>query len=392
LAGLCESSSWIKDALMISIAVDASALHSPFNGIGRYLRATLDQMIQISRLEHPSLAWRIYCRHSPAVESINQDSIKFRFDRLPKAVGRVLAPCLSSPAFAWRDKPSVFWGPAHRLPCWLPSTTKTVLTVHDLAWKAVPETMRKGGYLLDRAMMPGSIKRADVIITVSQATATQVVDEWPEVEGKVRVIPLGVSPGNASGSLGSLGHELINQRYFLFVGTLEPRKNLERLLLAHSRGVKQRSDWPSLAIVGERGWGTGGLEQAVTKLGCHEKTKLLGQVSDRDLRTLYANATALVMPSFYEGFGLPLVEAMSFGTPCITSNTSAMPEVVGDAGVLVDPNSVDDIFNGLCRLADHPQLRALLSSRAAERARAFSWEATARRTLAELVALAEHDG
>jgi glycosyltransferase involved in cell wall biosynthesis len=371
-----------------SISVDASALHSPLNGISRYLGETLGRMLKVAETEYPSLAWRVYCRHAINERVFRRNSVTFRRDYMPASAGRVLAPFVSSPVFSWRDNPDVFWGPAHRLPLWLPSSTKAVVTVHDLAWMKAPETMRKGGRFLDRVMMPPSVKRAAVIITVSQSTANELISLWPDSEGKILVTPLGPSLFRDPVSLKSLGFGLVERGYFLFVGTIEPRKNLERLLRAHALGAAGRIDWPPLIVVGGEGWGLDSLSSLVKRIGCDRSTMLLGRVSDRDLAALYANAIAFLMPSIYEGFGLPIVEAMSFGTPVLTSNTSSMPEVVGDAGILVDPLSVDSIYAGLSEMLDNTAHRQFLSCRAKERSLAYSWDKTAQLTLGALVKLA----
>ncbi|BEI40385.1 hypothetical protein PHIN9_03160 [Polynucleobacter sp. HIN9] len=229
--------------------------------------------------------------------------------------------------------------------------------------------------------MPYAITRADRIITVSKHTAKDVENEFPIPSGKVQPIHLG---GNISAmhdqsvSLSTLG---INHDYFLFVGTIEPRKNLQRLIEAFSRIPDSDVGSVKLVIVGGKGWGSVDVAALVAQYNIQNSVLVLGYVSDDVLNLLYKSALFLVMPSLYEGFGLPLLEALSVGTPVLTSNCSSMPEVVGDAAILVDPYSVDSIKMGIQTMLSNPTLRVKLSEIGLKQAALFSWDKAADLTL-----------
>jgi alpha-1,3-rhamnosyl/mannosyltransferase len=234
---------------------------------------------------------------------------------------------------------------------------------------------------IERATIRRGLRRAALALCISQATERDLLDRFPEARGKTAAIPLGVAapladdvdPAEVRERLG------LPERFVLSTGTLEPRKNLPRLIEAH----RMLDDAPPLVIAGPSGWE---LERALA--GAGDDVRLLGFVSDSDLAALYRLCTVFAYPSLYEGFGLPLAEAMRAGAACLTSNLSSLPEVGGEAVVYCDPLSPGSIATGLRRLLEDDEPRRALGARARERAAAFSWERTARETLALLEALA----
>jgi glycosyltransferase involved in cell wall biosynthesis len=179
-------------------------------------------------------------------------------------------------------------------------------------------------------------------------------------------------------SLATIG---IEQPYFLFVGTLEPRKNLLRLVNAYARIDEAIRNKFLMVIAGGKGWGGVDIHALVKEKGLSAQLVLTGYVNDNQLATLYAHARFLAMPSIYEGFGLPLVEAMSFGVPVLTSNCSSMPEVAGDAGLLVDPFDEKAIADALRSLLTDDHLRDTLAARARKNSERFSWQRAAAETM-----------
>ncbi len=350
------------------VAVSIDALRLPLSGIARYLRSVL----------------RVW--HSDESNRFPQD---FKFDcdssevhGVYRALGhlrRLGAQTISDGVRSFVDKPNVYWAPAHRLPLLLPENTGSVVTVHDLCWLRAPETMRTASRLLDSMLMGRSVDRADQVIAVSQSTADDIVSLWPKTQDKIRITPLAgslpvvMSPGSEFGAR-SL------HRYFLFVGTFEPRKNLSRLLQAYAIAGARDPNWPALVLCGTRGWGGVDPRAESQKLGIEAQVKLVEGVSDEALAALYRDAICLVMPSIYEGFGLPIVESMTQGRPVITSNCSSMPEVAGGGGLLVDPFSVPAIAEGLRVMAKDERLREAIADNAAQRAKQFSWVTTAATT------------
>jgi glycosyltransferase involved in cell wall biosynthesis len=215
----------------------------------------------------------------------------------------------------------------------------------------------------------------------SQSTAEGIAQIFPQFANKVRVVHLGVSKFPPPLDISSLRAAGIHKPYFLFVGTLEPRKNLDRLLKAFALLSQHCRDQFSLVIAGGKGWGGVDLNKVIQQHGLQECVKLVGYASDQLLATLYSHARFLAMPSLYEGFGFPLVEAMQYGTPILTSNTGSMPEVAVDAGLLIDPLSIVSISQALERLFFDDTLIEDLRFNSLTRGRLFSWAKCANETM-----------
>ena len=217
--------------------------------------------------------------------------------------------------------------------------------------------------LIERATLPLAARRADVFGAISQATADDLAAQFPKTAAKTVVTPLAADEHFFAAHPGDVRERFDLQRpYVLAVGTLEPRKNLPALIEAFTGLPEHTHD---LLLVGALGWDTGETQAAIERHP--DRIRALGHVSDDDLARLYAGAALFAYPSLYEGFGLPVLEAMAAGAPVLTSNISSLPEVAGAAAILVDPRSVDSIRAGLERgLADPP-------SGGRERARTFSW-------------------
>ena len=198
--------------------------------------------------------------------------------------------------------------------------------------------------------MEPAVRTADRIVADSGSTADAVKMLFPRHSAKVSVVYPGLTVLPDQKSSDFLMSHRIDRPYALFVGTLEPRKNLLNLLEAYARLPEEARRKLLLVIAGGQGWRLGDLRQHISRLGISASVRLSGYISDAELATLYGNARFLVMPSFYEGFGFPIIEANAAGIPVLTSNSSSMPEVAGDAALLVDPNNVQSIADGLLRL------------------------------------------
>lgn len=360
------------------IAVDAGAFSLSDGGISRYVGCMLTEMHNLAPSHHK---WMLYGRGKALQSLTGMTGVTIRSDGLPHDVGRITSLMTSLPYWSARDHPDIFWGPAHRLPVWLPRSTARVVTIHDLCWLKAPQTMRAITRWLDGSFMPRAMQQADKVIAVSSATAHDLKCAFPEAADKIVVIPEGASPLPSPGGLDSLKYIGVNTPFMLFVGTLEPRKNLNRLLEAFAMIHREDRLCPSLVIAGGSGWGGQFLEERCQTLGLREKVKILGRVDDQVLSTLYRHALCLAMPSLYEGFGLPLVEAMSLGTPVLTSNMSSMPEVAGPAGLLIDPFSTESIAIGLKEMIANTYLRKKMAHAAIAQANLFSWSRSAKETL-----------
>jgi len=270
----------------------------------------------------------------------------------------------------------------------LRSTLPSVVTVHDLAALRFPEFFRSwhGGYI--RLVLPHLARTARAVIADSSATKADVVEFLHVPEARVAVVPLAVRAGIGEVADDSTAAHEVRARYalpgrfVLAVGTIEPRKNLKRLLEAVRR-MATRPGGQDIALVhaGPGGWLTDDVAQAASALG-NGRVRFLGHVSTADLAALYSLADCCAYPSLWEGFGLPVLEAMACGCPVLTSRASALPELAGGAALLVDPTSTEEIEEGLTRLWTDESLRARLKQRGLARAREFSWERAARETVA----------
>lgn len=262
----------------------------------------------------------------------------------------------------------------------------TVVTVHDLSWIRYPETHPRERVDTMNRHFPQALEQASLIITDSAFVKQELIDVFGIQQDRVRPVLLGVeplfrplTPMETQSSLAPLG--LHHGRYLLAVGTLEPRKNLRNALEAYSRlPVTLRQTCP-LVIAGMRGWHTTELEHDMARLVARGEIRVLGYLPRSTLATVTAGAAALVYPSLYEGFGLPPLEAMACAVPAIASELSSLPEVVGDAGMLVDPHDTDSITAAMKTMLQDDDLRNRLAAQARTRSLGFTWEHCADDTL-----------
>ena len=282
------------------------------------------------------------------------------------------------------DAPDVLFVPAHVLPLVHPRSS--VVTVHDLGYLYYPEAHRTGARRYLDWSTGWNARHALLVLADSEATRADLVRAYGVNPDRVHVVYLGHQMAarddrTANGDLpGPSG------RYLLYVGTLQPRKNLQRVVAAFARlaGTPPFAG-VNLVLAGRTGWLSEGIFSEVERFGLRDRVLFPGYVADADLPALYRNALAYVFPSLYEGFGLPVLEAQGYGVPVMTSNNSSLPEVAGDAALLVDPHDVDAIADAMYRLATDEALRQELIRRGAENVRRFSWEKCARETLEVLL-------
>jgi glycosyltransferase involved in cell wall biosynthesis len=357
----------------MKIGVDARPLSRPMSGLGRY---TWEMCRALSDINQISLY--LYSP-SPINNSLSGlEPVTIRTHSWNNIVLKQLWSESYLPLWAKEDEIDVFWGPAHRLPSILPNRIARVVTIHDLVWKYAKETMRPTAYFMEKILMPAAFRKADFIVTDSYSTKDAVLKEFNVTHQDIFVIPLAASNFP---SFGSLEKYDIDGPYFLFVGTTEPRKNLIRLLQAYGSLPLSIKGKMRLVIIGGEGWGKVNFLDTITQLDLAERIKVLGRVDDATLAALYANAQFLVMPSLYEGFGLPLIEAMSYGTPVLTTNNSSMPEVSGNAGLLVDAFDVESIADGLQKMITNNELRERLAKNAKLNESPSSWDESAKKLI-----------
>jgi glycosyltransferase involved in cell wall biosynthesis len=260
-----------------------------------------------------------------------------------------------------------------------------VTTIHDVAFRRFPHLFPLKHRLLLNWLVPLSARLAVAVITGSEATKRDLVELYDLPPEKIAVTPYAADAAYRPMDR-EQARELVARRlgvpapYLLSVGVLQPRKNLPRLVRAYTRVAREIPH--RLVLVGKEGWAPDELRDAVAACPPGREPLFTGYVPDADLPALYAGADLFLYPSLYEGFGLPPLEAMACGAPVITSDTSSLPEVVGDAGVTVDPEDEEAIGEAIVRLLADRRRRADLRERGIRRAAGFTWERTARETVA----------
>ena len=274
--------------------------------------------------------------------------------------------------------------PASALPLWHPK--KSVVTVHDIAYEIFEGIYT--GYMnyYQKFVSRFAVKNAAKVLTVSQSTKNDLVKIYSTDPEKITVTHLGLDQTfrpmkyeEVQPVLDKYG--LTFQKYMLFLGTIQPRKNIPNLVDAYQKISKENHIEEKLAIFGGRGWMWEPILKKIKTIGLDGSIKYFDYAPNEDLPALYAGAKLLTLPALYEGFGLPPLEAMASGVPVVVSNISSMPEVVGEAGVLVDPSSVDSIAEGLLKVLMDQNLRQQMIAKGLERSKRFTWENTARKTL-----------
>jgi glycosyltransferase involved in cell wall biosynthesis len=257
-----------------------------------------------------------------------------------------------------------------------------VVTIHDLAFRVYPSLYPAAWRALFRAGTRRAGRRADAVIAVSEHTAKDIARFTRTDPARIHVVPLAAAlPPSSEEPERVLARLRVRGPYVLFVGTLEPRKNLVRLVRAYRRAVGAAGLPHTLVLAGPMGWKTNRLQAEVRAEGPGQIV-LTGATRPEDLDVLYRRASALVYPSLYEGFGLPVLEAMARGVPTIVSRVSSLPEVAGDAAVFVDPRSARELADAIERLLTNKEVAEALAAAGRARAAQFSWERTARLTLA----------
>lgn len=270
------------------------------------------------------------------------------------------------------SKGDLLFCPANIAPLYLPANTRLVLTLHDVAFKRFSQSFSSMFRTYYSLLVPKNIDRADRIITISEASKREILSYYPQAASKLAVIPLGVDEIYRPVT----GVE--KQKQILFVGSINERKNIIGVLKAFAQIPKSLGY--RLVIVGKRSDIFSVSEQLKILLAEADQNPNIvfkGQITQEELLKEYNTSACLLFPSFYEGFGLPPLEAMACGTPVITSNVSSMPEVCGDAALYCDPYSIDDITNKVELLLDDETLREALRQKGLERAKLFSWEKAA---------------
>jgi glycosyltransferase involved in cell wall biosynthesis len=370
------------------ICINASPAVHHIAGLGRYTQELMTALMATD-FENEYVAF--YNRPSEAKVDPPLDRIPHLTTNLPTKPWRFSA-LLAHFARISQDRmfPHVdlFHATDHLLPRF--SGVKSVFTLHDLVFCFYPETHKLLNRWFLTLMMPRFLKAADAVIAVSEHTKKDAIHMYGVHENKIKVIHEGVNAGfrrRPADAVAAVRHRYsLPDRFILSVGTIEPRKNFTSLVEAY-HALKNLGTDCRLVIVGKRGWLYEGFFRRLRELGLEDEVIFPGFVPDDDLPPLYSAADLFVFPSLYEGFGLPVLEAMACGTPVVTSNASSLPEVVGDAALLVDPNDVQALIRAMSAVLDDKDLRGELRAKGPRQAAKFSWENAAHETLAVYTSL-----
>lgn len=371
------------------ICIDARNLISleRMGGTGEYLQNLLINLAKID-IENEYILFLNYIRnkHHMAIKDYVKGNFNAKVCRIPWQFVRSLFEQVYLPIELLVGRVDIFHGTDFMIPRQL--FGKSVVTIHDLMYLNYPEFIEPEWVESYKRNVKWSLKRAGLIIVESNFVKGDILKNFNISKDKIRVIYNGIGEGfmvlKESPRAYITKKYGIKYPYILFVGTLEPKKNLVRLVEAFYQLLRSRPKRFNLVLAGGEGCLNyrDKIEQKVKELNLNEEVILTGYIQDEDLPMLYNCAELFVFPSIFEGFGIPPLEAMASGIPVVASNAASLPEVIGDAGILVDPFDTKAITEAISSCLSNYKLRKTLIRKGLARARLFSWEAAARQTLA----------
>jgi glycosyltransferase involved in cell wall biosynthesis len=354
----------------LRVALDATSLYDIRSGVGRFTAAVLAGAGAAPDVE--AVAYAVTFRGSGRLEDLVPPGVEVaRRRRMAAAPLRWAWRRGGVPALEqWTGPVDVVHGTNFVVP---PTRGAAVVTIHDLTYLRYPE-MCTSDVLQYRELVPRALARGATVHTVSEFVRAEVIEHYRLADDRVVAVPNGITPG-AAGDAGQGGRMAGGHRYLLAIGTVEPRKDLPGLVQAFDGLAADDGDL-RLVIAGADGWGADALTDAVAAARHGDRVVRLGFVDEDARADLLAGAQALVLASRYEGFGLTAGEAMAAGVPVVATATGGIPEVVGDAGVLVPPDDPTALASALSVLLDDQEQRAQLAALGPERAATFTWERT----------------
>jgi len=335
---------------------------------------TLNLLNYFNKIANKNISFKIFLKNNPRNE-LPKENKYFKYEVVH---GNFLWSQIFLPIRLYKKKDiDIFFSPAHYLPRFCSVTS--IVTIHDLSYLYYPEDFLKKDLFQLKNWSSYSLKKAKKIIAVSKTTKKDIIKNYKIPDEKIEVIHNGYEKP-IKYQISNIKFEKINDPYILYVGTLQPRKNILTLIKAFE---KFKNFYPEfkLIIAGKKGWLYDKIFRLVTDLGLEGDVYFTDYVTDNQLVFLYKNAFCFVLPSFYEGFGIPLLEAMSFDCPVISSFYSSLPEIGADACLYFDPNNVFDLVEKLKLLKENKKLRKELTKKGKTRIKEFSWKKCADQTL-----------
>lgn len=365
----------------MSLTIDISAAVNGAAGLGRYARSLVEALLPY---ETPHLFYNVIAGRTQPIDSLAHlpsHTIKLGYKAWRMAV--LLGQAAHLPFNRLVPDATLFHATEHLL---MPLRgVKAVLTVHDLIYKLFPQHHKRLNYWFLNAAMPIFVRQADAIIAISETTKRDLILHYKTPPEKITVIYEAAAPHFTPSTPQQIAavcqRYTLPEKYLLVVGTIEPRKNYTRLLDAM---LEVRKDQPDLhlVVVGNKGWLYEPFFQRIEDLNARQWVIFPGYVSDDALPAIYAGATALVMPSVYEGFGLPILEAMACGTPVISSHAASLPELGGTAAQYFDPADTGSMSEAIQSVLADESLRQAMRQAGFQQAALFSWDRAARETIA----------
>jgi glycosyltransferase involved in cell wall biosynthesis len=365
----------------MKIAINTLPLYKTKVGMGKYIIELVNRIPK----DDPENCYVIYVSEKNEKYfdlTAKNITIKKVPDILTSPFLKIIWEQLFLPFSLIKNSVDIYHATGFVLPLWKPKKTKFVVTIADMTFFTHPQYHKwfKNSYF--RVFIPISLKNADKVLAISENTKEDIVAITQTNPKKIQTVHLGVDsyfiPEQKKEYGLILAKYKIKQPYTLFVGMLEPRKNIIGLIKAFSLIEDKKGH--ILVIVGEKGWMYDTIFSYVNKLGLENDVLFIGYVPDHDLAALYSRATCFVYPSFYEGFGIPVIEAMACGCPVITSNNSSLKEIVGDAAILIDPYSVEQIAEKMQLLLQNKEEQQKRKDAGLKQARKYKWELFAKKT------------
>ncbi len=339
-------------------------------GIGEY---SFELLKQFKEFQISNVKFQIYLKDRPREDFPKEnESWKYRIVKPRKFWTQIGLPL---DLYLHKPRPDVFFTPSHYSPRFSP--IPTAISIMDLSYIKFPELFKKSDLYQLVNWTKYSAEKASRIFTISLASKNDIIQEYKLPESRVVITYPGLK------QVSSIKYQVSSmpkRDYILFVGTLQPRKNIVKLVEAFAK-IKPKYSNLELIIVGKKGWIYEDILNAPKKFNVEKSVKFIDFVDDLKLADLYKNAKCFVLPSLYEGFGLPVLEAMKYGCPVIVSNVSSLPEAGGDAALYVNPEDVNDIKEKIEKVLSDKNLREQMVRRGYEQVKKFSWEKTARETL-----------
>lgn len=362
----------------MEIAFFTDTLNDKPTGIGNYTCNLIRSLVKTDNTDKYSL---INSQKTSLFSDINEIIIQDPFRHISKAL---LWQLYATTRLRKFDNIDIVHNCTHNL-TFFKLAQKSVVTVHDISPISMSYTHARGYAFLFRLLFPNTLRKADSIVTDSVSTQNEVAKYLNIPLSNMTVVYPGIDhdvfhmlPRNdVHGVIENYG---LNSPFILYVGTLEPRKNVAGLIEAFHKLSKKQSNY-KLVLAGKKGWLFDRIFKIVEALDIQDKVIFMDYVPEKDLPILYNAAELFVYPSLYEGFGLPPLEAMACGAPVITSNTSSLPEVVGDAGITVDPHDIDRLADEMLRVLADEGLRQDMINKGLDRAKMFNWKKTAGETI-----------